>query len=168
MEAYPEYVKAIGMISIENASLESVLGELLGVLLGVHPHIGHTLYFTPRAAIARLELIENVLPLSIAKDEELTKRVKAAVKRARAAIGKRHDIIHSLWAENELDDNAPVTRISFPKWGGGDTSITELTDLIRDYRNLVEEVAALHEEVQGVRGFGYRSLADLRGLDKSS
>ena len=88
MEAYPEYVKAIGMISIENASLESVLGELLGVLLGVHPHIGHTLYFTPRAAIARLELIENVLPLSIAKDEELTKRVKAAVKRARAAIGK--------------------------------------------------------------------------------
>jgi hypothetical protein len=27
LEAYPEYVKAIGMISIENASLESLLGE---------------------------------------------------------------------------------------------------------------------------------------------
>lgn len=167
LEAYPEYVKAIGMISIENASLESVLGELLGALLGVHPHIGHTLYFTPRAAIARLELIENVLPLSIAPDEELTKRLKSVVKRARAAIGKRHEIIHSLWAENEFDDEAPVARISFPKWGGGDTSITELTDLIRDYRNLIEETAPLHEEVQRVRGLGYRSLADLSGLHKS-
>lgn len=166
LEGYPEYVKAIGMISIENASLESVLGELLGTLLGVHPHIGHTLYFTPRAAIARLELIENILPLSIATDEQLIKRIKTVVKRARAAIGKRHEIIHSLWAENELDDNAPVARISFPKGGGGDISIAELTDLIRDYRNLIEEIAPLHDEVQSVRGFGYRSLADLQGLHR--
>lgn len=76
LEGYPEYVKAIGMISIENASLELVLGELLGTLLGVHPHIGHTLYFTPRAAIARLELIENILPLSIATHEQLINELK--------------------------------------------------------------------------------------------
>lgn len=151
------------MISVENASLESLLGELLGALLGIHPHVGHTLFFTPKASIARLELLENVIGLSIEKDDPgLAGKVRSVIKRSRAAIGKRHEVIHSLWAVNEFT-GPPVARISFPKWGGGDVELNDLTDLIRDYRILVEEVGPIIEDVQAVRGFGYKSLFELQG-----
>src|SRR4051812_10516959 len=87
LEAHPRYVRAIGMVSIENASLESLLGELLGILLGIFPRIGHTLYFTPQAVIARLSLIENVMGEALARDEALLARVATVVRRSRAAMG---------------------------------------------------------------------------------
>jgi hypothetical protein len=147
LEKHPKYVRAIGMISIENASLESMLGELLGALLGIHLQIGHTLFFTPRASIARLELLSNIANESIGRHPQLLARVRAIIKRSKAAMGKRHDIIHSLWAENEYGNTA-VSRISFPHLGGADVSLTVLTDLIRDFRLLVEEVGPLIDEVQ--------------------
>ena len=152
MERYPKYVHALGMISIENSSLKSCLGELLGIILGIHPHIGHTLYFTPRAAIARLDLIENVINDLIGDDDALSKRVRAVVRRSKAAMGKRHAIVHSLWVGEE----GPVARISFPDWGGDDVSLKSLNALISDYRGLVEEVQALHDDVQNYRGLGYK------------
>jgi len=154
LEKHPKYVRAIGMISIENASLESMLGELLGALLGIHLQIGHTLFFTPRASIARLELLSNVAPESLGRHPRLLIKVRAIIKRSKAAMGKRHDIIHSLWAENEYG-NTSVSRISFPDWGGADVSLTVLTDLIRDFRVLIEEVGPLINEVQKARGWGY-------------
>jgi hypothetical protein len=159
LENHPEYVHALGMISIENASLESMLGELLGALLGIHLQFGHTLYFTPRAAVARLELLENITEASIGHDEKLKNRVFAIIKRSKAAIGKRNVFIHSMWAENEYPEvegsDILVARISFPTWEGGDVSLRTLTDLVRDYRALVEEVGPMIDEVQSVRGFGW-------------
>lgn len=99
------------MISIENASLKSMLGELLGALLGIHLSVGHTLYFTPRAAIARLDLLTNVAD-AIRRHPDVLARVHSIIKRTKAAFGKRHEIIHS-WAENEFG-NTPVSRITFP------------------------------------------------------
>jgi hypothetical protein len=52
LEKHPKIVRAIGMVSIENASMESMLGELLGALLGIHLEIGHTIYFTPSGLLA--------------------------------------------------------------------------------------------------------------------
>lgn len=158
LENHPKYVHAIGMISIENASLESMLGELLGALLGIHLSIGHTLYFTPRAAIPRLELLSNVAAQSIGRHPKLLARVRAIIKRSKAAMGKRHDIIHSLWAETEYGEATGVARISFPEWGGGDVPLTVLNELIRDFRILVEEVGPLINEVQQARGVGFRPL----------
>lgn len=139
------------MISIENASLESMLAELLGALLG-DLRIGHTLYFTPKAAIARLDLLENISVPAIGKYPILLSKVLAIIKRSKAAMGKRHDIIHSLWAETDSGD---IARISFPKWGGGDIPLVSLTDLVRDFRILVEEVAPLIVEVQQARGTAF-------------
>src|SRR5829696_4881838 len=97
----PKFVRAIGMISIENASLESMLGELLGALLGIFPRIGHTLYFTPKAVLARLEMLENVMTEALEHDPKTLAKVAAVVKRSRALMGKRNDIMHSLWAISE-------------------------------------------------------------------
>jgi hypothetical protein len=142
------------MISIENASLESMLGELLGAVLGIHLQIGHTLFFTPRSGIARLELIKNVLDNSLPRHEKLRKKVRGTIKRAEAAIGKRHVIIHSLWAENELEGPL-VARMQFPRSVGTDVPLGTLTDLIRDFRQLIKEVEPLIDEVQDARGRGY-------------
>jgi hypothetical protein len=159
LEKYPKYVKAIGMISIENASMESLLGELLGALLGIHLHIGHVLFFTPKAAIARLELLSNVVDLSLWDDKPLATRVTGVLKRAKAAIGKRHEIIHTLWAENEVPDgidSPPVASISFPRWDGKNVRLSVLTDLVRDYRVLIEEITILIEDVQASRAYGWK------------
>ena len=127
------------------------LGELLGAILGIDLQIAHTLFFTPRASIARLDLLLNVLDDSLPRHPELRARVRGLIKRAKSAIGKRHDVIHSLWAENE-HRGTPITRISFPSWSGGDVPIVTLTDLIRDFRGLIEEIAPLISEVQQARG----------------
>ena len=116
------------MISIENASLESMLGELLGALLGIFPRIGHTLYFTPKAVLARLEMLENVLTEALEHDPASLAKVAAVVKRSRAIMGKRNDIMHSLWAISE-EPGAPAARILFPSWRGGDVPLAELTDI---------------------------------------
>ncbi|HMJ43685.1 MAG TPA: hypothetical protein VK522_15545 [Pseudolabrys sp.] len=154
LEKHPKYVRAIGMVSIENASLESMLGELLGAILGIRLQIAHTLFFTPKSGMARLDLLANVLDESLPKHPELRTRVRAIIKRSRTAIGKRHDVIHSLWAENEYE-GPPIARISFPSWAGGEVPITTLTDLVRDFRGLIEEVEPLINEVQHARGWGY-------------
>ena len=69
------------MISIENASLESLLGEMLGALLGIYPSVGHTLYFTPKATLARLDMLarnsEGILDKACTVDWDLIMRVSA-------------------------------------------------------------------------------------------
>jgi hypothetical protein len=104
------------------------------------------------------------IPTKAASSVALQKRVRAVLKRAKAAIGKRHTYIHSLWAVNEFR-GPPVGRISFPKGSGGEVPLEELTDLVCHFRQLIEEVEPLMEEIQKVRGLGYRSLHD---LEKSS
>jgi hypothetical protein len=157
LEKRPRFVRAIGMISIENASLESMLGELLGALLGIFPSLGHTLYFTPKAVLARLEMLENVMVKTLDHDPKTLARVTAVVKRSRALMGKRNDIMHSLWAISE-ERGSPVARILFPSWKGGDVKLTELTDIIRDYRNLTGETAELIDVVQASYAARMRAL----------
>lgn len=69
-------------------------------------------------------------------------------------MGKRNDIIHSLWSVNEEDEGveAPVTKISFPKLSGGDVKLQQLRDVIRDYRRLVVDVKNLILLVQMAGG----------------
>jgi hypothetical protein len=61
LERRPKFVKAIGMISIENSSLEVLLAELFAALLGIHGEFGILIYFTPKAAIPRLDMIVTSL-----------------------------------------------------------------------------------------------------------
>jgi hypothetical protein len=138
------------MISIENASLESILGELLGALLGIHPQVGHTLYFTPRAAMPRLEMLENVMDQALSREPEVLAKVAAVLKRSRAIMQKRHEVMHSLWAISD-EPGEPVARIMFPSWKGGNIKLVELTDIIRDYRNLIGEAGPLIDDVQSAQ-----------------
>jgi hypothetical protein len=53
----PDHVNAIGMISIENANLELVLAALMSAAPMMPRRVAHTIYFTPRAATVRIEIL---------------------------------------------------------------------------------------------------------------
>ncbi|MDH2352159.1 hypothetical protein QCM80_16010 [Bradyrhizobium sp. SSUT112] len=155
LERRPKFVKAIGMISIENSSLEVLLAELLAALLGIHGEFGILIYFTPKAAIPRLDMIDNVTEPSLAGHPELAARIRAIVKRAKAAIGRRHDVMHTLWAFDHPADG--VQQILLPSFKGGEVKLSTLDKLVADYRGLIEETAPLIDDVQKVRGFGWKA-----------
>jgi hypothetical protein len=122
LENYPDYVRAIGMISIENANLEHALASLFSKMLFISLAVGHAIYLTPKYAIARIEIFENAarVALSPRGDADHKKKLQRALKeanrianRARTAIGKRHGIIHD--AETYL---LLIHSLSLPPWAG--------------------------------------------------
>lgn len=155
LERRPKFVKAIGMISIENSSLEVLLAELLAALLGIHGEFGILIYFTPKAAIPRLDTIDNVTEPSLAGHPELTAKIRAIVRRAKAAIGRRHDVMHTLWAFDHPAEG--VQQIFLPSFKGGEVKLSALDKLIADYRRLIDEVIPLIDEVQKARGLGWKA-----------
>jgi hypothetical protein len=162
LEKRPDYVNAIGMITIENANLEIFISELLAAVLTIPTDIGQAIYLTPKAAIARLEILERICSILFNPNrnkpttEELQKikendgrRIMALIPRCRAAIGKRHTIIHDAWGLSEL--GFEVSRQSLPMKSTFETGIpveiSVLTNLIRDFRQLIDEIDALTMEL---------------------
>ncbi len=105
------------MVSIENSSLEVLLAELLAALLGIHGEFGILIYFTPKAAIARIDMIDNVIEPSLGDHPELAAKIRSVVKRAKAVIGKRHDAMHALWTLTD-DPAENVAQVFLPSWKG--------------------------------------------------
>jgi len=155
LEARPDYVQAIGMISIENANLEIAMADLLGAVLGVRDEVGNAIYLTPRAAILRLEILEAVAKAQFRPKTEGDKfyenedgkaqalrNVVAVVKRAKSAINRRHTIIHDAWGIE--DTTGQVIRASLPLKGDGTPeSLRTLKALIGDLRKLITDTRSL-------------------------
>lgn len=147
LERYPKIVRAIGMVTIEHAALEMYLAELLGAVLGIGFGLGDTLYFTPKSTIARVQLISNTVEDVLNHDEPLLHRVRGILKRCNAVMGKRHDIMHAIWGQPDSPHDR-VFQMSMPRGDIKLITLTNLTDIIRDQRNLVEEIGPLIDEVQ--------------------
>src|SRR5436190_6254113 len=90
MEIHPKHVRAIGMISIEMANLELMLGELLASILHIGPSYGRTIYLTPKSTIGRLQILENVLNSSLKPDSNAYKATEKIIGKAREVMGKRN------------------------------------------------------------------------------
>ena len=90
LEQYPEHVRAIGMISIENANLEMSLADLLGAVLTIPKRLAHAIYFTPRAASLRVEILEAaakamlVPRAKVDPDSELERQKREALSKISA------------------------------------------------------------------------------------
>jgi hypothetical protein len=178
LEEHPEHVKAIGMISIENANLDLMFGVLLARILGVPTEIGQALYLTPRSAMGRLEMLENVARLafpsyrtddldpvaraSLEKTNIIRKkdvqRVLALAKRARSIVNKRHSIIHDAWGKAQ-DSSEVARRPHKPDAVPLVVSLHSLTDIIRDIRAAIDDVRELAHEFAQRRARKLRALA---------
>jgi hypothetical protein len=94
MEKHPEYVQAIGMISIEVANLEIALADLLAALLHIDRHFGRVVYLTPQITLGRLSILQNVADDHLVEPHDYLKKV---IDEARRLIIKRHEYIHEVW-----------------------------------------------------------------------
>lgn len=162
LEAKPDYVRAIGMISVENGNLELALADLLAAALSISKRLAHAVYFTPRAAALRVEILQaaskerlaprNHLgashPLEVQKAEALRK-IMRMTKQALRAMSRRHDVIHDAWGVTPDDDRRPVIRAKTREAlsrSAVEVPLHELTSLIRDFRELITNVDELTGE----------------------
>src|SRR5690349_14806856 len=95
LEAHPDYVRAIGMVNVEINNMELSLAFLLSAILDTDPEIGQAIYLTPKAAFARLEILQNVAegilgPVEgIVDADGLYKSLRRLTEKSGAVLGKR-------------------------------------------------------------------------------
>jgi hypothetical protein len=154
LERHPEHVKAIGMISVELANIELHIATLLACLLDRHPRIGHAIYFAPRGAAARLDIVQAVADELKVDHPKLMKQTTSLLKRARTVMNKRHGYIHDVWGI--IDESNIVLRGSLPlhKKEGVIVPLAELKTVISDLRSLISDIhqfcPQVHEGIWGI------------------
>jgi hypothetical protein len=155
LQEFPDHVRAIGMISIENGNLEDAMGALFSRVIMVNLRVGLSVYMTPKAAIPRIEILENAAK-TVFRDrgaDEQKERLAGALKnvlnicgRAKSLVGKRHRIVHDGWGVDH--ETREVQRFAPGSWKGEQVSLSELEVIIKDYRHLIDDTLDFAEELR--------------------
>lgn len=135
----PEHLAAIGLVSVEIAHLEEAMASLFSAISGVHWLVANAIYYTPNAAMARMDIISNVAPLTLHAHKRHLDKVNRFIERAKAAMGKRHQIMHSLWTLSEDREN--LYRLKLPTFNGR----TEVT--LKDLHSTALQIQTLSTEI---------------------
>jgi hypothetical protein len=138
----PEHLRGIGLIAVEVTNLEHSLGTLLAAIIDAPEDFGHIIYLTPKAAIARLEVLENLSEYLLVKDSKLGKLLQSIIKRAKSIIGKRHRIVHGCWGITDgvvSVYSVPPKETETPE----PYTVEQLQRVVTDIRDVVEEVAEM-------------------------
>jgi hypothetical protein len=138
----PAHVHAIGMLTVEISNLERYLSDLFGEILGIHFAIAATIYFTPKAAMARMDVISNVTSLCLEPFPKYIKAVNRVIERAKMVMGKRHRLIHDAWVLSE--DGDEVARIE------GAFLQAPKTVTLAELRQTVEQIQKLNNDVRSL------------------
>jgi hypothetical protein len=155
LEKHPEYVHAIGMISVENSNMEIALADLMGAILLLPRRIAHAIYFEPRAASLRIGIFkaattERLKPsrrrtansIVEAQKRDALARTKRLAKAALSVTQRRHDIIHDAWGI--IDGDVSRQKIGETlQFTAKPVDINTLRVLIRDFRALIDEAHSL-------------------------
>lgn len=156
LEGYPEHVRAIGMISIEIANLETSLGELLGSLLHISVENGRLVYLSPQSAMGRLAILENLSSDGknlFKKGSTAAKNLDSLIGRSKALIGKRHDIIHHSWGTASRQSEEHVASRKLPFTSRKPLKLMALADLER----LISDIRVLNGDVMDASASNYAS-----------
>jgi hypothetical protein len=145
LEKIPDHVRAIGMISIENGNLEDAMGALFAEVIIVPHRVGLAIYMTPRSEYARIEILRNAAKAAYsARDANRQKKqlrhVLNICERALKLVGKRHTQIHHGWG---ADESGAVQRFVPGTWVGENVPLSTLSNIIEDYRRLIEDTTRL-------------------------
>jgi len=147
-----------------DGNLDLSLSVLLSALLDIPIRVAEAIYFTPKAAIARVDILANTVEAKFAfatshEDPDIRKQyeaelahIRALVKRSKASIGKRHAVMHDLWGASGADRQT-VMRAALPAppgavEAGEHVSIIELEKTISQVRQLISDIRALAAEIQ--------------------
>ena len=158
LEDYPDYVRAIGMVSLEAVAMELRLAMLFARTLMLPLRVAQAVYLSPKAEQTQIDIFRNAAkaafsaPPSRQKGElwEQKKRAladtEAIIGRAENLIRKRHRIIHDEW--NYSDKEQSVTRKlvdGAPGRKGAPVKKRELDDLIYEMRRVIDDAYDLSE-----------------------
>jgi hypothetical protein len=95
----PKYLQAIGLVTVEINSMETLLASLFGVTFKVSPEIGRAIYYAPKGATARLDiLVEEAAKAAITDNPRLLASIRSAASRAKGIFTDRNAVAHDLWA----------------------------------------------------------------------
>jgi hypothetical protein len=154
---HPDYVEAIGMISIETVALELELAGLFARLLLLRLSTGRAIFLAPKNERTRLDILRDAAnaelgptplqpPGSVLERQkaEALAKVKDIIARSQDAINHRHRVIHDEW--DVSDDNKEITRrlvdgkVTRPSKR---IPISELRGQIKTLRILIDDVYEL-------------------------
>lgn len=146
MESFPEHVHTIGMINIEIANLEIELSHLLSRLLGISEKLANILYFTPRANMARIEVVSKIAKHALKKEKTKLADIEKVIAKSKSVMGRRHDAMHGAWSisdEGVFRANLPMISPDVAK----PIPIQELKDLLRDTRTIISKLMEINKAV---------------------
>jgi hypothetical protein len=137
----PEFLKAIGEVSICHGQLDHMLKMTIKTLTGVS--VDEALEATERTTAAVLRERIHKLARQRLGDGTALVRLEAILERSRRASASRNDIIHNVVGQ-ELD-REPLVRRAGNKWGPLPT-VDELRALAVDLQTIAGELneARLH------------------------
>lgn len=155
---HPNYLQAIGTISVETGQLELELSGLFARLLGLTLKVGRAIYLTPKSEQVRLDVLRNAAAAYLAPDKR--RRPDSAVERQKAralakingilskaqtAVNSRHRIIHDAWKvsdEGHEISRFPIDgRIEPPEYTA--MPLAKLEQQVQSLQVLIAEARAL-------------------------
>lgn len=145
------------MISIENANMELAIADLFASILHVRRPTGRVIYLTPKSALARLEIFKNAVSVELTPKGDPTQREKmqsicnralGVADRARAAVGRRHGIIHDIWGIDDETDAVVRKSLVLEAKTDGPVKIETLNELISSMRSIIDNARQLTQELR--------------------
>ena len=133
----PKHVQAIGILSVEIAHMERALAELFRTITDTHFLLAETIFFSSNSSIARMDLIINAASMVLVAFPAKIKRVNRLVSRAKAVMGKRHDIVHAFWFLAEKGDDIRAEKLGAFRYKT--CTLEQLEKQIEDVRELSED-----------------------------
>lgn len=118
----PDYLQAIGLVSVEINGLEYLLTSVLATIIEVSPEVGRAIYYSPKAAMARLDILDNAADAALSDNPFLQKRAKSLVRSTRGLLTQRNDIVHDLWT-------IPLGRDAVHRASSGDIDAADPVDI---------------------------------------
>jgi hypothetical protein len=97
----PEQLEAIGMIAVEGSELESALEWGIWGLSGMTVQTGQ-LFTTRQAFEMKVKTFIRVTQ-KVIRDPDMRKRAANLAGRLRDSSGRRNDIIHAIWPDDEAE-----------------------------------------------------------------
>lgn len=137
----PKHLQAIGTLTVEITHMERAISEMFGVIMGIHFLLGEAIYFTVNSGIARMDIVRNIAPMVLGSLPEDFRSVEKFLGRAKAAMGKRHAVIHSFWMLAERGDDIYREKLGeFRKGRVAVVTLSELEQQIEDVQRITNEV----------------------------
>ena len=146
----PDYLKLVGLAAVHHSHLDYCIRKVIYRLAEVQSVVGEkiTHYQTTKALLGTLKrLVDARVP-----NPSLKKAFLVFITDARRANDLRNDVVHGLWASDELGRGirigkmrtiSPLNLEQLP-----DMELSDLKKLIRHFERLIDESMRLLDQLQ--------------------